>query len=359
MKKFSALVALLFCAVLAHAGDCKVSPPVTVGGGVTCVSAAYIFGVSSGAASIAFTPTATHQLVFFGWQCEFATGSVHPCGAGNDWAASTAYAKTNSCFNSGTSSCIQPLLKNPCSYAFEVLTTGTSGATEPTWSTLPCQNSPALVVDGSLTWEAITMTIQNQAGTVLSCFTWSQSIPQELQNTTGTTSSFINFAAYCPNAPSGITSIQLVPSIATATQTSLMVQEYTGLCTTAPCIDVDGYNSNPTSTATTLTVNTSFANNYTNEMVVAFISTNNDEALTPVSPCAFIDPGSTESPANSTVVIGQIVTAAGVTSGCGVTWTGGDTAGGLVMAIKTALSTGGGGTTVLVNTTSLVNTTLL
>lgn len=181
------------------------------------------------------------------------------------------------------------------------------------------------------------MSIQNQSGTVLSCFTWSPNSPVELQIQSGGSGSYLNWAAYCPEAPASITSIQLVPSVATAAQASIMVQEYTGLCAAAPCIDTDGHGSSATNTVNTFTASLSGPTSYNNELLVALNGTINDEPLTPISPCFNIDPGSTEHAVDSNSVTGQIVASAGTTPSCGVTWTGAaDEAGILMMAVQTA-----------------------
>jgi len=351
MKKLLLLFPFLFLFThSAHAsgGDCEVSPPVTVGAGVTCVKAASVFGNAEGTSSVLFSPTAGDQLIFFGYMCEFY-GHVTECNQGNDWAASTAYSTANTCVSKGSnssgsgsgsapSSCIQPVLNNPCNYAFAAQNSGTSGSTEPNpWSTKPCQSSPATVSDGGITWKAITLSIQDQNGTVISCFTWSPNSPVELQVPPAVTNSYLNWAAYCPSAPAGITSIQLVPTVATAAQASIMVQAYTGLCSTGACIDKDGYGSSATSTVNTVTASLSGPTSYNNELLVALNGTGNDEPLSPISPCFNIDPGSTEHAVDSNSVTGQIVASAGTTPSCGVTWTGAADEGGiLMMAVKMA-----------------------
>jgi hypothetical protein len=137
-----------------------------------------------------------------------------------------------------------------------------------------------------------------------------------------------------------------------------MVEDYTGLCATASCIDVDGYGSSGAG-VTTFTASAFVPTNYTNELLVAINGTLNDESLTPIAPCFNIDPGSTEGNPNSNTVTGQIVISIGTTPSCGVTWTGGDRAGIFLMSLRTAQSSAAAGSTVLAKTVTLAKSTKL
>lgn len=61
-----------------------------------------------------------------------------------NWITANAYTLTQT---------IVPYANNPCNFTFKVTTAGTSGATAPIFSTLPCASSPATVLDGAaLVW---------------------------------------------------------------------------------------------------------------------------------------------------------------------------------------------------------------
>lgn len=63
-----------------------------------------------------------------------------------DWLASTAFVTGVS------SSSILPRTNNPCDFLFLATTAGTTGVTNPVFSTLPCSTSPGTVADGTVVW---------------------------------------------------------------------------------------------------------------------------------------------------------------------------------------------------------------
>lgn len=309
-----------------------------LGSGVTCVESNNIFGTALAATeTVTFAPTAGWSVVGFAYICiTAACTDVIP-----DWAANNAYTTTvgSGCTVGGT--CIHPSLLNPCHFTYYALGNGTSAASEPTWNTAgSCQSQTGSVTDNGLSWAPIIPVFENQSGTALSCFAWSPSSPALLQ-TFSTTSDYQNYGMYCPSIPAGVTSLILSCRVNGVERTvcaamSIMATAYTGMCATAPCIDVDGLATAPSASVTSLSMTTP-ATKYTNELVLALGSTFNDEALTPSGSCGFIDSGSLEAAAYSNTVNGVIAPSTGFVT-CGETWTGGDDAGFLMMTVKTAAS---------------------
>ena len=185
----------------------------------------------------------------------------------------------------------------------------------------------------------MSMTIEDQNGSTIACFTWSASSPAPLQPSYAGWYGYLNWAAYCPGAPAGITKIQWVSSVSTNVEASILVQEYTGLCTSAPCIDMDGVTNSPNGFQTGLIGYLSQRTSYSNELLVALETTVAGEPITTAGPCFNIDPGTTESNVNSNIIAGLLVASQAYLPSCYYTWTGvGDAGGILLMSVKTAAS---------------------
>jgi hypothetical protein len=308
-----------------------------LGAGVNCIIANNGFGTPPAQnEEITFAPSAGQQVIAFMYLCTTST-----CLGTNTktWAATTAYSASTTDCSKPSSVCIQPSINNPCDYMFMATTGGTSRSTQPTWSTTPCQSSAATITDGTVVWSAITLSIENQSGTPLSCFTWSSSTPAGLQVST----IYQNYALYCPSIPAGVKSIQAVCNVSynsganwACSQVSIMAEAYTGLCSVTPCIDVDGFNPG-SGTGTSMSGATSQSTRFTNELFVTLGGVAMDQPLSPNGGCTAIDPGSGESSPGSNYVAGKII-AYPSTANCGFTWSTATTYGMLAMAVKTAQS---------------------
>lgn len=334
MKLLLSCALLLLISLFASA-DCNTAPPVTVGGSVVCVSATQSIGTTNSMSSAATTTTgvAGRAMVVFGYLCAAKTN----CAVDPDWTANHTY---------GAGSYIMPLTNNPCGFEFIDTTTGTSGGSNPTFSTTPCNSSAATISDNGIVWTKLLLTISDNVNNPETCFTMSPKSPVLLQGN-GTpapgTDTYFNMVWYCPSIPSGVTTVTLTCTVsASCGFITIEKLEFTGMCNSAPCIDIDGYAS--AASATGLTVNTGEINgsgssgtHFTNELVIAIAGTANDLASYTFNPCIQAENGDGQNP-----IMYSYVTNAAVQS-CGYTIGTTDTTGSLLVAIKSAASVSVGG----------------
>ena len=332
-------------------GDCTTAAPLYVGGGVTCQLAASATGTSNAMSSesITFAPTAGQASIVFAYMCTSFGCHVNAPG---DWGANTSYGTYSETGSGASGGIIIPHLNNPCQFTFIAEPGGTSGSTEPTFSTQPCQSSATSISDGSATWVPLLLSIQNQSGTTLSCYSWSPSTPIGLQNNSANwwnAAYYPNYGEVCPSIPSGVTSLKAVCSYGSYCNfLSIFATSWTGLAPSGTLIDVDGYGS--ASSAQSESVSTSTSSNYTNELVIALGGTVQDETLTAGGGCGQI------SNYYGNLVEAKFVSAKGTPS-CSMTWSGADTGGMLIMGVRTAASVAGAVYTASPNETNTASDT--
>lgn len=155
---------------------------------------------------------------------------------------------------------------------------------------------------------------------------------------------YMNVALYCPALGSS-SAIYLVCSSTSATYTSasncgfisgFLTLFSAGACTTsgAGCFDVGG-NSSPTGATSMSTTLPSL--HYTNEIVCALGGTINDEILSATNSGNVMFPGNSGGSAPGNTVACKAVASGGAAT-LGFSWTGSDTAGMLMVALKTSTS---------------------
>jgi len=279
MRRFLLSLSLLVLASPVFAADCINNAPFTVFGSVVCQQAASFPGSSTNVDhnQVSFSATAGRSLVVEGYMCVNTTCADPP-----DWQSAHSYSANDK---------IRPRSNNPCGYTFIALVGFTSGGLPPaSWSTTPCKSSPQTKTDNAHTWSLMYLFPGDNTETLISCFDWSPNSPGYLQSASNG-NAYPNWIYYCPSAPSGITAISLVCGVGASTGAkcsyiSVFVQEYTGMCGTAPCFDPTDGIGNGTGTSMTATTG-SLA--YSNELVIGIAGENNDEAITAGSGCVQLD----------------------------------------------------------------------
>lgn len=303
--------------------DCQSAGNQTIGGSVICKQGVSRTGVTTNISGdgINISPTAGNQLVMFGYIC-----TTNNCVDSADWVANHTYP-TFAGSSQETTGKIIPTVGNPCNFTFASTTGGTSGGTQPaTWSTTPCSSSAATVTDNTVTWTPVNLTVAF-LGAAATCVAASPTSPAFLQ----LRKNYLNWAWYCPSAPSGITQYQLNCTVASGCSfISLFIEEYTGMCSTAPCFDSDGNAS--AASVTSQLASVSPPTRYTNELITYIGGNTNDESLTAGGGCVQVDQ---QFVGNQ---IGAKYAAAAGAQSCSISWTGSDTSGVLIVAIKSAAS---------------------
>ena len=337
-KTLKFLVLMLLLSGFAWAGDCVTSPPQTIGGSVVCHgenSATGIDGGKNGSynESVTISPTTGYAVIAFAYAC-FDGGQAN-CINPSNWAASHPYSGCSTVAN--LASCtILPTSNNPCGLVFYATTSGTSGSggSEPTWSSAGACDSTMTIGDNTVIWTPIQLIMSDNQSSPETCFAASPQSPAALQ--VAASSNYFNYAFYCPSIQSGVTSVTATCNVTISSTyspcsyISLFVGYYSGMCTPAPCFDTGGLGN--CANCTSLTASTSASTRYTNELVIGIGGTVKDEALTATNACVQIDQ---EWVGNQ--ILGKYVTNPG-TETCGISWTGRDTGGLLLAAIKSAAS---------------------
>ena len=339
MRNLLKLLCLLVMFAAPAWADCQSAAPQAWGAGVSCIwgnSNAGTSAVVGTSNQLTHTFTSGNESVVFGYYC--LTNS-NVCAQPSDWQANHNYAN-------GTIILPTSATFNPCGFGVVATSGGTqtSGGSEPTFSTgSPCPTTTSTVSDGGVTWTLIKLTVQDQTGTAISCFNFSNSSPQGPQVTTpGAASTLQQWGAYCANLPSGITGIKVgCGNNAYCVFVSVFAYEITGGCTAgASCIVTDSQHAASSVTSVTLTTSNT---TLTNELMVSLFGNQNDEVFNgPTNGCLQADQNFG---ANQVVI--KAIGPANVTPTCTSSWTPSDTGGGTSMLLKTAVSAtpsaGGGG----------------
>ena len=183
-----------------------------------------------------------------------------------------------------------------------------------------------------------TMAISDNLNNPEPCFIPSPHSPFALSETSSGKQQLQEYIWVCPSVPSGVTRLTITCSAENSCSfMTLTVTEWTGLATTN-VIDVDGGGAS-TVQQTTATLSTSSPTRYTNELLYTFLDNSLDETMSAVPPY--------------TVALqfyrGNINTSAFITTPgpqtAQTTWTPADDWYGAIVALKSATSVPGAGST--------------
>ena len=181
---------------------------------------------------------------------------------------------------------------------------------------------------------SMTMTFGTNQNNPDSCFVASANSPMKVGP------NGVVYMWYCPKptASSGIATLNMncANNTGSCGFLSYFSYELSGACTTAPCIDKTGLLDDTTSSIQSVTVSTSAAVAYTNELSSAFCTNNNNEVISVSSPYVqiFSSTQETSIPGNQ---VGALGIGTGVASAT-MTWTGNDGVVCAIMTVKTPSS---------------------